>query len=547
MALPQPLGFRFPAILPLTLGTLLCLISLLRYLLWYPLSANADVGWYLVCAERLLAGGLPFIDYVEFNLPTIVYVNIPPVLLAHGLGVNPIPVYLLSVWVGLAVSVAVTRRLLAAALGESCPWCAPALALALAAEHLWVFTWLGEFGQREHVFVIGFLPYATLRLNRMTATTTVGPSGAWILGAVGALAACLKPQFFLILLALEGLGWLWGPRRGWWWQPEFKAVVLTGLGFAAHVLLYPPVVLETYLGVWAPVMFAGYRIWESGWLDITGPSARLALAVLIPGLLSAWIWRRRAEGRAAGVLTVILAGGLFSYYVQAKGFGYHQIPYRFATGLLGALVLGGWAGNRRMAVLLALIPTRWRTAGLTVVVLTLGGMLALHLVKIPSDLARLATDAPLEALMAREPLAREIHNASPVGGQVLFLNAVMQPTYPIVLQVGRRPASVFAGYFPVVTAYHGRAPAAPGQPFPFNAPGERPTAEQFMLNDLERLIRNRIPDLIMVPRQPNCPLCAKGLDLLAYWRHVGLLELISQGYQETLGAEFRHFTRRPDS
>ena len=80
------------------------LISLLALLVLLPLALlnashlSPDCAIYLDCAQRILAGQLPYVDFWDPNPPLIMYLSVPPVLLAKYTGLSVVESFMLSVW-----------------------------------------------------------------------------------------------------------------------------------------------------------------------------------------------------------------------------------------------------------------------------------------------------------------------------------------------------------------------------------------------------------------------------------------------------------------
>src|SRR5262245_50054908 len=53
-----------------------------------PRRANIDTGMITEMAIKLVAGQQPYVDFVEFDLPTIFYVHVPAVYMSRLLSMN---------------------------------------------------------------------------------------------------------------------------------------------------------------------------------------------------------------------------------------------------------------------------------------------------------------------------------------------------------------------------------------------------------------------------------------------------------------------------
>src|ERR1043166_4396027 len=51
--------------------------------------ANTDVSWAFTMAEKVLAGERPYVDFIEPNPPSYIYVHLPPVVVGRLLRLAP--------------------------------------------------------------------------------------------------------------------------------------------------------------------------------------------------------------------------------------------------------------------------------------------------------------------------------------------------------------------------------------------------------------------------------------------------------------------------
>ena len=163
----------------LTLTLLLAGLALAGF--WQaPKRINHDCAILLQQAGVFLDGGMPYCDFVDNNPPLITYLNVIPVALARMLGISPITTFHAIVVGLLLVSTLEILFLLQQRLsGLRLPqrWL---VLLAWAALTL-VVDWQGDFGQREHLFVLLYAPYLFLRILRFRG----GSVAIWFGGYAG--------------------------------------------------------------------------------------------------------------------------------------------------------------------------------------------------------------------------------------------------------------------------------------------------------------------------------------------------------------------------
>ena len=77
-----------------------------------PLRVHTDNALHTLHARSILEGYVPYVDFVEFNFPMVIYQHIPVVLIAHLLRVNEIPVLQMMIFGTVVWSALMSRHLL---------------------------------------------------------------------------------------------------------------------------------------------------------------------------------------------------------------------------------------------------------------------------------------------------------------------------------------------------------------------------------------------------------------------------------------------------
>ena len=221
---------------------------------------NHDNDWYLVVAQRLLAGGRYGRDFMEPNPPLIILLSVPPVLLA--------PLLHLPVYTAFVAYVCALILLSTSLAWRSLRWCMADQPVGAAVLLLCYTAILAlqpgyDFGQREHLFVILFAPgllWFAARDAGDTRPLSVSNGLAVVLAAIGVL---IKP--FVLLVPLMMLVLKAGHHRTW-------RVVLDGsvAVFLVVAVLYVALVLvafPTYLPA-AAIQQEVYFAWDRAWLTV---------------------------------------------------------------------------------------------------------------------------------------------------------------------------------------------------------------------------------------------------------------------------------------
>ena len=289
-------------------------------------TVDADVSWQLWAAHQMNGGARLYRDIVEINPPLWFWMGMPIDWLAQHIHARSDHVLIGVIGVVAAFSLVATDRLLEPmAARERC------FLLAFGALLLVALPWL-QFGQREHIAMIGALPYAALIAARRKERDI--PSRiALVVGAGAALGFALKHYFLLVPILLE----LWlVASQGRKWRPfrlETLAMAAIGVAYAAAVALWA----GDYFSLALPLVLVSYSATGAERLvDLFQPAVLTAIGSL--ALLAAQPRLLRSEKTGFAAASAISAIGFaIAYFIQAKGWSYHALPFAaFAAMALAA-------------------------------------------------------------------------------------------------------------------------------------------------------------------------------------------------------------------
>jgi hypothetical protein len=233
-------------------------------------TVDSDVAWQLWIAQRIHAGADLYRDIIETNPPLWFWMALPVDRAATFLHVRPEPVLVAAMGLLVALSLAATERLICHINPKRRTLLLGFGALALAA-----MPW-AHVGQREHIVLIGTIPYAALIAARREGRRV--PAGLAILVGVGAALGFALKQYFLLAPAALEL-WLLASLRGRWRavRPETVAIVGVGLGYAAALVAFERDFLTTVV----PLIGLAYGVFGAPSLSyMFGPFAILGLTIL---------------------------------------------------------------------------------------------------------------------------------------------------------------------------------------------------------------------------------------------------------------------------
>ncbi len=501
---------------------LVVLLGLGVLILRNPQRINHDCALYLQCGTLLMEGKLPYVDFVDINPPLIMYLSALPASLARMLSVGPILPFSLCVlalvaWSTLALqaqalaSGAVSRPVVAA-LG--CLWAGFSLLL-----------WdMCEFGQREHLFLLLYLPFLIARWRRWNGGS-VRPSVGGLLGVGAGVGLCLKPQLALGPVAVELYFALSERTLRPLASVEIAALLCTALVYALHFALLPQAVRDAFFHRWVPLISEGYSAYDAPRAWMQNATVAIALGVALVGFGTRWFCAG-ALGLLAGALAMLMLGSVAAYFLQGKGWFYQQIPALGAAVLVLAASaarcierLGEQRRGMRGALTLFLGP----------LVVASGWLLFVGNPRVPY----LQGDSGSWG----RPFVPMIDTYSEAREPVLFISTSVVPAYPLLVQSNRVPGSRYLWFFPIALFAHIRSRNANGYVH-YPSRSALPSAESRFIDDVAEDIATRRPPLIFVPPNAFCQGCPIGFNVMDYLVAVGLLDEIRRDYtrvQDTLG------------
>ncbi len=281
-----------------------------------------DTAWYLLSTRDWLAGARLYVDILELNPPMNSYLTVPPLLLAELLGISDVHGQYVFVIALTAVSLFWSWSILRERIALS-----PARqALALLGLSL-VLTlpMLGEIAQREHLMTVLALPWF---LGAVPGPKDPAPRR--IARAVpAAIGLCLKPYFLAFPLAVT----LWQMLRLRSLRPLLSAQNITILVIGAAYVGIVAWAHPAYFSDIAPTGVKVYGAFEPAFLEVLIKLTFFALPFLPFLIISAIAPDRIPE---IPLFLIGIAAGAAAYFVQAKGFHYHMVPF-LAFALLAAV------------------------------------------------------------------------------------------------------------------------------------------------------------------------------------------------------------------
>jgi hypothetical protein len=505
-----------------------------------PRRINHDCASYLHMAELVLEGAVPYCGVVDVNPPLSIYLHIPLAWLARELCVSPIVVFQVGVILLLFASAAEMVFLLRRRGSGMRPAEQGAVVLAWTALFL-LIDWRGDVGQREHLFVLTYVPYLLLRILRYRR----GSVAIWfavLLGVQAGVGVSLKPHFLLSAAAVEAALMLATRRWRMVLQPECAALAGVVTAYVAHWLFVPAAMREAFFCRWVPMICRGYRSYDASYRDIADDllaspfSTAGAIGVLAAVLLLSMRRRLRLRLHLLALATFAIMA-MTMLCLQHKGFSYHRIPFDVAALLcLLTLCLSVAKRDRAPAVTGASSRIAWGTIATRCLLLSaFGGVLVVWFVERPGS-AR--PDTPDYAALRRIVAARTCP-----GDRVLVMATSVRPAYPMLLQLGCRQSSRYSTAGVVAMVYACTQRAADGSTY--RRYDEAPAEERRVLDEYRDDVEHYRPRLIIVHNGSGWFGLPGDFNMFEYLVYCGWAEQSLKPYREIPGPkEWKIFERR---
>ncbi len=417
------------------------------YHILHPLWIVGDQAVYVMTAELILDGKVPYRDFFDFNPPLIMYLNVLPAMLSRLLHLPSPLVFSITVLTFQLLSFEWCTSIIIRRSSELKPLIfLPVIwSVASLSTHL-----LGQIGEREHIFLITFLPFLFLRGLRHSAKP-LSKFESILAGVFAGIGLCLKPQFILIAIAAE-VGWIIEQRKltkSLFLTPEIISIVCVATIYLVSFLLLPAEALKIYFDQSIPIYMLGSRLTTSSFGDMiyrfSATFETLLMALLLTFVLRRW-------NKWFVPTTLICLSSLIVYISGDQAWFYRQMPLEWFSNLL--LMLGittsidlGW---RRLKQIKSSLRTSSRTIDLMCIVVCLVSIctcvyiVSLYLLEF-NNTSRTTIydgDATVECVKADlyDMYFTTIKNSEP-SDSIVWLGSGLYPGSPVMLQSKRKSGS----------------------------------------------------------------------------------------------------------
>jgi hypothetical protein len=310
-------------------------------ILLHPLRIGWDPALHLMCATLICQGKLPYVDMFDVNPPLIWYMNTLPASLSNVFHA-PLPLsfnfFLLLMIVGsglMSAYVIVTK------LDKKDLFVNLGVVFGLL---LFNFFLSVDFGQREEIFVLLYMPFFFLRMARWQGLA-ITRNEAILFGIVGGAGIFLKHYFVLNFLVVELFFFLssrvkaLGGRLKPLIAPENLTMVAFGVLYLLHFFILPAAVRHNYFDFLVPAFSKGYYFWDTTVPNCISVPNKKNIFVLLMAAAALALPLLRIYPVVGPIISFSLAG-LVVYLLQFKGWAYQDMPVMAGGFMLCGAILG---------------------------------------------------------------------------------------------------------------------------------------------------------------------------------------------------------------
>lgn len=492
------------------------LLCLLAIIVLRPYWISHDCAFLLQIGDLISKGKLPYIDFIELNPPLIQYLSVLPDFVARMLGFHVIPVFLLGVWLLVVASTLLIRYLLSRATHVLAPGEGGMVITAILVGHECTML-CPDFGQREHLFLILYLPFMVLRWLRCHGVR-IHPIASVALGLCAGVGVCIKPYFLFSALVVEAYLCISSRSVRQAFNILNLGVALAGAAYPLGFLLIPPEISAAFFGRWVPFIATNYSVYSrplTPGLAFDGIMAALIVPAVILAFYREDLRSPRCQlGRIFAIFTLC---GFATYLYHAKSYFYQLLP-----ALFGYFVCLGFNYMRRRK------PHR---PGSWVARYRFVPLMLIALMTPPVDTAFVLAFGWLGRVYdTPPPLTQMMLDQTGEGDPVLFVSTSVSDGYPEILQYHRRPASRHLYCFPIALSYKDKQNPSPGENLYHSEP-EMSADERLFLQELKEDILRNQPVMIAIIDSDKSQGCPRGFRVYEYLRSVGFLEQAMDNYE----------------
>jgi hypothetical protein len=295
------------------------------------LFLNWDVASLLHATRQLLAGGNYVKDIFTPNLPMILYLYTPPVMISKLLNLDIITVFRVYVYLLSSASLVMCYQLIKNYFRNHEHDLTNLFMVTLACAYLVLPTY--EFGNRDHLLLMLTMPYVLAVVSRLRGDKLYS-SFAILIGLSAGIGFAMKPQFLVTFALIELYCMYFQKNLLAGLRVETLVITAVLMTYAVSMFLFQP----DYIFIIVPFLMRNYYPAIGMPLKVL---TRYPLTVFCFMTIFLYLFSRPYKNQQIlfTVLLVALAGSILSIYLQHTLFYYHFLPALSIASLLSVMML----------------------------------------------------------------------------------------------------------------------------------------------------------------------------------------------------------------
>lgn len=470
-------------------------LTLLVTFMMHTLMIPPDSAKHLQFAMLVLEGKTPYKDTVDMVSPMILYLNLIPAYLSRLIHIHPIQVFNVFIWILSCLSQALSVLIVfKSKIREK--YLYSCILVANSALQLY---FIKEFGQTEHLLLLFIVPYWLCRCMRWSGKK---PSQGLSMtsGILAGVGFSLNPVFVIFFLGIELCFWLEKQKFDAFTGGEFASCCAVQFIYVAHLIILPDAVAEYYLGWILPLSLIDLWQWDDRLLYVEKTPDRRDLIYFCVLTITAGLALSRKSKLIIPSLVFSMLG-FATYLIQGQMFTFQAMPMVF--GAVFCLVV-------LIALSTSLVPFFEKLPVPQLLCLTalIGCSFFLYKQYLPvSKSQRLSLKG--QNYVGSAPrcdlsnLSEFVDQRTSPGDTVLVLNDRVRPAYPLLLQLGLKPAGALLDYAPnrIYDTYSLRDPDQAIKKFVYY--------DNLTWDSLSMTINTKTPKLVLLDGETVEPLMVK--------------------------------------
>jgi hypothetical protein len=304
-------------------------------------------------------------------------------------------------------------------------------------------------------------------------------------------------------------------------------------------LLLPAIVRSELFDRWLPFFLRYYGTINLNLFEhvVKQPAFLAGAAILFGAAVVAFIIVRRRGTRSLRIEMFIGAfiGSFLSYWIQQKGYSYHSLPAKLSFVLL-ALFSSFWLYEEVMHRKEHFPARRFIALSPSILIICFLAALAVR---------TFAGNGTYSMYESFEPYRQAIRAHSVKNDRVLFINTILFPAYPTLVQTDRLPGSRYLTSFPLAGFYYTQNYTAA---FSYHNVETMPADEKLFLRELADDIAVNKPAIIFIHDTVPCSAMPAGFNMLTYMHHTHFIDTAMREYAfDTTVLDFAMYLRRADT